>query len=208
MPATVELAAFIQDFAWALEVADSKRPCHPPYQPGIGPHTEDETVALVMAELASAKPTQYQGVYTTAVPYPGGGRQKCDLCFGQPPSWSWSVEVKMLRMLGDNGKPNDNMITHILSPYDQHRSALTDCWKLGSAGFSGRKAVLIYAYDYDAWPAADVITPFEQLAQRRVTLGDRHTADFSGLMHPVHRRGFVYGWELIPQVRRTRIKSP
>ena len=26
-------------------------------------------------------------------------------------------EVKMLRLMGDNGKPNDNMLMHILSPY-------------------------------------------------------------------------------------------
>ena len=30
-----------------------------------------------------------------------------------------------LRLKGDNGKPNDNMLMHILSPYPQHRSALT-----------------------------------------------------------------------------------
>jgi len=27
--------------------------------------------------------------------------------------------------MGDNGKPNDNMLMHILSPYPAHRSALT-----------------------------------------------------------------------------------
>jgi hypothetical protein len=36
----------------------------------------------------------------------------------------------MLRLMGDNGKPNDNMLMHILSPYPSHRSALTDCQKL------------------------------------------------------------------------------
>ena len=36
----------------------------------------------------------------------------------------------MLRFLGDNGKPNDNILMHVLSPYPQHRSALTDCEKL------------------------------------------------------------------------------
>jgi hypothetical protein len=33
----------------------------------------------------------------------------------------------MLRLLGDNGKLNDNMLMHVLSPYQAHRSALTDC---------------------------------------------------------------------------------
>ena len=35
----------------------------------------------------------------------------------------WAIEVKMLRLMGDNGKPNDNMLMHILSPYERHRSA-------------------------------------------------------------------------------------
>jgi hypothetical protein len=29
----------------------------------------------------------------------------------------WAIEVKMLRLMGDNHKPNDNMLMHILSPY-------------------------------------------------------------------------------------------
>ena len=33
----------------------------------------------------------------------------------------------MLRFMGDNGKLNDNIVMHILSPYPEHRSALTDC---------------------------------------------------------------------------------
>lgn len=36
-----------------------------------------------------------------------------------------AVEVKMLWLMGDNGKTNDNMIMYILSPYPAHRSALT-----------------------------------------------------------------------------------
>jgi hypothetical protein len=34
--------------------------------------------------------------------------------------------VKMLRLMSDNNKPNDNMLMHILWPYLAHRSALTD----------------------------------------------------------------------------------
>jgi hypothetical protein len=49
--------------------------------------------------------------------------------------------------MGDNGKPNDNMLMHILSPYPSHRSALTDCQKLAASGFSGSLAILIYGYD-------------------------------------------------------------
>ena len=51
----------------------------------------------------------------------------------------------MLRLVDDNGNPNDNMLMHILSPYPNDRSALTDCLKLANSGLVGRKAVVIYA---------------------------------------------------------------
>ena len=53
----------------------------------------------------------------------------------------------MLRLMGDNGKPNDNMLMHILSPYPKDRSALTDCAKLLGSGLVGRKAIVIYGFD-------------------------------------------------------------
>jgi hypothetical protein len=56
------------------------------------------------------------------------------------PDWSWAIEVKLLRLLGDNGKPNDNILMHILSPYPAHRSAFTDCTKLLGAPLGRRKA--------------------------------------------------------------------
>ena len=40
----------------------------------------------------------------------------------------------MMRLMGDNGKPNDNILTHILSPYPAQRSAITDCRKLAASG--------------------------------------------------------------------------
>ena len=102
----------------------------------------------------------------------------------------------MLRLMGDNSKPNDNMLMHILSPYPSHRSALTDCQKLAASGFSGSLAVLIYGYDYDALPMEPAVEAFEQLAAHRVRLGPRQAASFDGLIHPVHRRGGVFLWEV------------
>ena len=49
--------------------------------------------------------------------------------------------------MGDNGKPNNNMLMHILSPYPNGRSALTDCVKLVESGLNGPKAILIYRFD-------------------------------------------------------------
>jgi len=104
----------------------------------------------------------------------------------------------MLRLMGDNGKLNDNMVMHILSPYPAHRSALTDCRKLLASQLGTQKAVLIYGYDYPGWPMDPAIEAFQALASREVTLADTMVASFDGLIHPVHRRGRVFGWQVHP----------
>ena len=87
---------------------------------------------MVTAELRAIRPDAYEQVGIN-ISYPESPRQKCDLCVGKAvENWDWAIEVKMLRLLGDNGKPNDNILMHILSPYAAHRSALTDCAKFGS----------------------------------------------------------------------------
>ena len=130
------------------------------------------------------------------VPYPIG-RQKCDLCIGTHPAWEWNVEFKMLRLMGDNGKPNDNMLMHILSPYPNDRSALTDCLKLAECTLPGRKAVIIYGFDYGQLPMEPAIEAFEILANRWVRLSPRLVHAYADLVHPVHRDGRVFGWEIL-----------
>jgi hypothetical protein len=117
-----------------------------------------------MAELARTHPAIY-GAVQTGVPYPNAPRQKCDLLVASSDGRTWAIEVKMLRFMGDNGKPNDNMLMHILSPYPRHRSALTDCQKLVGSGFEEPYALLIYGYDYDDWPMEPAVEAFEQLAR-------------------------------------------
>lgn len=51
--------------------------------------------------------------------------------------------------MGDNGKANDSTLMHILSPYPQHQSDYTDCGKLINSELIGRKAIMIFAYEYD-----------------------------------------------------------
>jgi hypothetical protein len=116
---------------------------------------------------------------------------------GAPAPWDWAIEVKMLRLLGDNGRPNDNMVTHILSPYPTHNSALTDCTKLLASQLGIHKAILIYGFDYPRLPMDPAIEAFEALASREVKLGRHAVAAFDGLIHPVHQRGRVFGWEVL-----------
>jgi hypothetical protein len=102
----------------------------------------------------------------------------------------------MLRLMGDNGKPNDNMLMHILSPYPVHRSAVTDCEKLARSQFQGRKAIVLFAYEYPDYPVEPAARAFELLSADRVSLGIRAAASFSGLLHPIHRSGLILGWEV------------
>jgi hypothetical protein len=203
---TLPLEELVQDFADGVKLADSRRPVavnsrtKVAFQAGVGPHSETETVRLVMKELAQIRPELYKQ-YRVGVAYPDGGRQKCDLCFGLSPDWEWAIELKMLRLLGDNGKLNDNMLMHILSPYPQHRSALTDCEKLANSGLNGRKAVMIYAFEAAGFPAEPTIRAFESLARDRVSLSLRLSASFKNLVHPVHTQGSVVGWEILASKR-------
>src|SRR5271169_1239087 len=198
------------DFAHAIVAADAHGPTAlslrsgMPYQPGIGPHTEAVTLSLVAQELRLLDPNCYDEIVEN-VPYPNLPRQKCDWSIraGQQ---TWFIEAKMMRLMGDNGKPNDNILTHILSPYPQQRSALTDCLKLKESGFNGKLGILIYGYSYQGYPLEPVIRAFEILARETCQLSPRAEASFSGLMHPVHREGTTYVWEL-PIQRGQKVAS-
>lgn len=197
------LADLVTDFARGIQAVDAQAPAASnsrtgaSYQPGIGPHTEAQTIKLVMAHLADTDPERYRP-YRLGVPYADGTRQACDMCLGGPEPWRWAIEVKMLRLMGDNGKLNDNMVMHILSPYPAHRSALTDCTKLIASQLGTHKAILIYGYDYAGWPMDPAIEAFQMLASQQVLLTDSAIASFDRLIHPVHRRGRVFGWQIKP----------
>ncbi|MGO9911624.1 MAG: hypothetical protein ACLPQS_10730 [Acidimicrobiales bacterium] len=192
----MELDEIVAAFARGIQSADALRPqaansrTGAPYQAGIGPHTESDTISLAVnasgcERLASA---------AREVPYPKSPRSRCDLVVDG--GEQWAIEVKMLRLLGDNGKPNDNILMHILSPYPAHRSAVADCKKLLNSGLVGRKAILIFGYDYQGWPMDPAVDAFELLAASQVVLRRATPAHFSGLVHPVHDRGRVFGWAI------------
>jgi hypothetical protein len=196
----VELEKLVRDFARGLAAADARHPqsvgvrTGKIYQPGIGPHTETQTLKLVLSKLSRIDQVYVQ--HSFDVPYRGSSRQRCDWCLGTEPDWDWTIEAKMLRLLGDNGKLNDNMLMHILSPYPAHRSALTDCAKLATSTLNGRKAVLIFGYEYEGWELAPAVEAFETLARERIVLGPRNESPFMDLVHPVHQPGAVFAWEI------------
>ncbi len=188
------LRTFAQGFAGALVEVDRGQPISGTFKPGIGPHSEDATISLVAARMGS-KP-EWHSKISLQVPYPSNARRKCDLQIMSPDT-SLFIEAKLWRPLGDNGKPNDQIVSHILSPYQRTRSAVSDCPKLLASGFGGEKAIMIFGYEHDDWPMEPILQAFEALAQPWVTPLARNEVRFEGLVHPVHARGRVVLWPIM-----------
>lgn len=203
---SLEMETVVTDFASAIQSVDQAADLPPAinarsgerFKPGIGPYQEQKAVDLIIKQLQSSKPEAYSSANSARYP---SGKEVCDLLINQGNVSIWAIEIKLLRMKGDNGKPNDNMITHMLSPYHFSRSALTDCEKLLKSGFTCRKGILIYAFDYPDLPSDPVIDAFELLARSKAKMSPRSVAIFAGLIHPEQNRGRVFGWEIKPLAR-------
>lgn len=99
----LNLDQIVSDFAAAMFAVDRRRPVFVTrtgraYQPGIGPHSEEKTVELVLQEMRSAFPDRYAKC-GQGLAYPSS-RQKCDLWIGDP--LQWVIEVRMARFFGGN----------------------------------------------------------------------------------------------------------
>lgn len=190
----IALADLVADLAGALTTADARRPVFKTYKPGIGPHGEDEAVALALRELRTSGPARYGDKRTgQQLPYPGSSL-RADLWIGDP--LEWVFEVKMARFFLNNGNPEDTGIKDILSPFDEDRSALTDTSKLASSRFPCRKGIIIYGFTYPTKPLPLIISAFELLAKERVEILESAMSPLGKLVHPVHATGAVYGWEI------------
>lgn len=118
----MELEPFVADVGAAIKRVDSRRPraanvrTGVAYQPGIGPHPETQAVDLIVSEIQTAAPDSYRDRLHTSATQPGASRHTCAVRFGTGPAWDWAVEVKRLRLVGNNGKPYGNMPIHIRPP--------------------------------------------------------------------------------------------
>lgn len=113
----------------------------------------------------------------------------------------WALEFKIVRPFGDNGKPAEHWSENLLHPYIGNVSLLGDCLKLLGSDRKERKGVVAFTYEH-CEPKVDLdilVRSFEILAKDvlRVRLGRRCSAFLPDLIHPEHRQGMVYGWEVI-----------
>jgi hypothetical protein len=133
--------------------------------------------------------------------YPNSRRQ-CDLVI----PGEWAVEFKLLRPFGDNGAEAEHWSENVLHPYPGNISSVGDSIKLMESNFTERKAVIIFGYEHSP-PQIDIITAvrsFEMIAKQVVgiELGERQSAMFGSLIHPVHQQGKVFGWQVFGMSRR------
>jgi len=195
------LQTLVDDFARGLRAADARLPqavdqrSGKRFMPGIGPHTEAQTLELVLREMGDLEPSRYAHVETVAVT-PNAVCSRDDIVVHLDDT-HWLVEVRRLRILDDDGTQDDRVVRNILSPFPQHHSALTDCEELKNARFEGQKAVLLYGYEDDDWPLESALSAFETLARKSMGLGPRRSAYFDGLCHPFLRAGGVHAWEVL-----------
>ena len=194
------LLSIAEDFAIGLKAADERKPVAlnkkgEEYDAGIGPHQEDKATKLAVKEMQRLKPERYSSLKFN-ISYPKYPKQKCDLLIDTIEPHLY-LEIKLLRPLGNNNRSDDNMPKRILSPYREHRSAVTDTEKLRDSEFPGRKAVMIFGFEAKNWPLLPAVEAFELLARDRGKIGLRHTAEFRDLCHPVHQSGAVFIWEVL-----------
>ena len=186
------LEQFVQDFANAVIAADHTRPKAVDavlLRPGIGTLPEADALRLIARELEQADPETYAGRIAFDVPYPGSDDHKCSLCVGVAPDWALAAEVRMLRHVSEDGRLAGNILA-------THRSAVAACVELSNSPLSESKAVIVYGFDDSQWPLDPAIDAFERMARAKVKLGERCSAPFDTLWHPVYARGRAFGWSI------------
>lgn len=177
----------VQDFAEALRAIDSSGIAFKSFRPGVGPYGEPQVVRAAVAHLQELRPQHYGTARTKRIPdvlIPG----------------KWALEFKIVRPFGDNGAEAEHWSQNLLHPYPGNVSALADALKLMNSGLTERKGLLVFAYEH-ARPVIDtavLVHAFELVGREvlRIRLGPRHESIVDGLVHPVHQRVRVFGWEL------------
>ena len=65
-------------------------------------------------------------------------------------NYEWAVEIKYLRLVGNNGNNNDYVMQKAISPYLKDRSLVHDIEKIKGASFAKRRAVVFYGFEFDS----------------------------------------------------------
>ncbi len=180
-----ELAGHLLD---ALRAIDESRVPHKAFKPGVGPYGEPDLVRAAVRWLRKNRAEEFGQAVV---------RRNPDLFIPA----RWSVELKVVRPFGDNGKPAEHWSQNLLHPYPGNTSLLGDCLKLLALGGDERKAVVAIGFEHDPAELSldTAFDSFEALAWYvlGVVLGERAETRCAGLCHPVHQVVRVVAWEVL-----------
>lgn len=124
-----------------------------PYVKGVATLFEPQFTT----ELVRCWPAEFQDELSfidDEFPYPDS-RDTCDLVITDSSDevtlgqFEWAIEMKYLRLVGNNGNNNDYVMQKAISPFLKDRSLVHDIEKLKKANFGKRRAVIFYGFDYD-----------------------------------------------------------
>ena len=184
---SVTLQELLSEIADALVRIDETRERFREFQPGVGPYGEPQLVRLIAGSLNASK----------KLPEAAVTKRTPDLLIPK----HWALEFKIARPFGDNGKEAENWSVNLLHPYEGNVSTIGDRYKLVNWTGPERRAVIVFGYEHD--PAKISLTPlvesFEAIAKyiANIKLSGRVEYDRTGLVHPVHQRLRVFGWEVL-----------
>lgn len=162
---------------------------HKNFKPGAGPYGEPQLFQNIVSFVAKSYPDEFAGIHTARRPdilIPG----------------KWAIECKIVRPYGDNDKIAEHWSQNLLHPYPGNTSSIGDVYKLLEVHSPERKAVVVVTYSKTV-PEIDIeviVRIFELIAIQglNLPLSQRQLKEIPDLIHPVHQKSYIYGWEVLP----------
>lgn len=196
-----DLDTLAEDIAAALSAADARQPTpNPRHRPGIGSLGEGEALPLIAEEMRHLHPERYADL-TIGAPLGDARRGPREYGLATGGERGWTILFRFVRLCDEDGSSDVSAIRELLLPFGTRRSVVAQCEHLAVAGGLSRTALLICGFEsadeLTGYPLASTIEAFEVLAKARVELGQRHESNLGELVHPVHRRGRVFAWEIL-----------
>lgn len=177
----------VRMYAEALKFIDQTGIPFKDFHPGVGPYGEPQVLKKTLDYLRKEYPKEFKDAKTKRTP---------DVLVPN----QWALEFKIVRPFGDNGKEAEHWSQNLLHPYSGNVSSIGDIYKLLNLYISERKGILIFTFENDP-PVIDldlIINCFEHISIQvlELPLGKRNVAHCENLIHPVHKKARVFGWEI------------
>ncbi len=178
----------LNHIAQSLQAIDAQDPQHRNFLPGIGPIGEPQLVRRIRDYFIENFNDIYPNAQTHRTP---------DFLIPE----MWAIEFKIVRPFGNNGGHAENWSENLIHPFRGNQSSIGDIYRLQDFNMNIRKGIIVITYEHNE-PRIDLSPLFESfdLITRQVchfNLSNRHQVTIENLIHPVHQRAIIYGWEIL-----------